>query len=80
MAQTAQLFWSGGFQAVRLPKEFRMTGNEVRIRKHGEAVTLEPIAADWRWLDDIAGNFSDDFFAEGRNQPPLTSPALEGPP
>lgn len=71
MAQTAKLFWSGRSQAVRLPKEFRMTGDEVRIRKHGEAVILEPIAMDWRWLDDIAGSFSDDFFAGGRNQPPL---------
>lgn len=71
MAQTAKLFWSGRSQAVRLPKEFRMTGDEVRIRKRGSAVILEPIAADWQWLDDIAGNFSDDFFAAGRNQPLL---------
>ena len=75
MAQTAKLFWSGRSQAVRLPKEFRMTGDEVRIRKHGEAVILEPIAVDWRWLDDIAGSFSDDFLAAGRNQPPLPAEA-----
>ena len=71
MAQTAKLFWSGRSQAVRLPKEFRMAGDEVRIRKQGAAVVLEPIAKDWRWLDDVAGKFSDDFFATGRNQPPL---------
>ena len=28
-------------------------------------------ASTTRWLDDIAGNFSEDFFAAGRNQPPL---------
>ena len=71
MAQTAKLFWSGRSQAVRLPKQFRLAGNEVRIRKHGAAVILEPIAADWQWLDDIAGNFSADFFQNGRNQPEL---------
>lgn len=71
MLKTAKLFWSGRSQAVRLPKEFRMTGNEVRIRKQGSAVILEPIASDWDWLDRITGKFSEDFFAEGRNQPDL---------
>ncbi len=47
-----------------------MTGDQVHIRKHGAAVVREPIAKDWRWLDDVAGNFSDDFFAAGRSQPP----------
>ena len=51
MTQTAKLFWSGRFQAVRLPKEFRMEGNEVHIRKQGAAVILEPLATDWQWLD-----------------------------
>ncbi len=69
MAQTAKLFWSGRSQAVRLPKSFRMEGNEVRIRRQGRQVVLEPIAEDWAWLDAIAGTFSDDFFSEGRRQP-----------
>ncbi|MCY4628472.1 MAG: type II toxin-antitoxin system VapB family antitoxin [Acidobacteria bacterium] len=69
MAQTAKLFWSGRSQAVRLPKPFRMEGSEVRIRRQGRKVILEPIAEDWTWLDAVAGTFSDDFFAEGRQQP-----------
>ena len=32
-----------------------MKGDEVRIRKQGAAVVLEPMADDWRWLDAIAG-------------------------
>ena len=71
MAQIAKLFWCGRSQAVRLPSAFRFSGDEVRIRKQGTAVILEPIAADWQWLDDIAGKFSEDFFQNGRNQPPL---------
>ena len=71
MSDTAKLFWSGRSQAVRLPKEFRLEGNEVRIRKRGATVILEPIASDWTWLDAIAGEFSGDFFAEGRDQPAL---------
>ena len=74
MTKTAKLFWTGRSQAVRLPKEFRMPGGEVRIRRQGRAVVLEPIADDWGWLDDIQGKFSDDFLAEGRNQPPMPPP------
>ena len=71
LSRTAKLFWSGRSQAVRLPKEFRMKGAEVRIRRQGAAVILEPVATDWTWLDSIAGEFSDDFFAAGRSQPGL---------
>ncbi|MDE2972571.1 MAG: type II toxin-antitoxin system VapB family antitoxin [Acidobacteriota bacterium] len=69
MAQTTKLFWHGRSQAVRLPKAFRIEGDEVRIRRQGRSAVLEPITKDWAWLDAIAGTFSDDFFAEGRRQP-----------
>lgn len=59
--ETAKIFWSGRSQAVRLPKDFRFDAEEVRIRKHGDAVILEPIANDWRWLDAIAGELDRDF-------------------
>lgn len=48
-----------------------MEGSEVRIRKQGAAVIIEPIAPDWEWLDRIAGEFSPDFFADGRDRPEL---------
>ena len=73
MSRTAKLFWSGRSEAVRLPKEFRMKGAEVRIRRQGAALVLEPVASAWEWLDAIAGEFSGDFFAAGRNQPELPS-------
>jgi antitoxin VapB len=57
----AKIFWSGRSQAVRLPKEFRFSGKEVRIRRHGKAVILEPMADDWSWLDSIAGKLDEDF-------------------
>ena len=50
---TAKLFWTGRSQAVRLPKAFRFDGAEVRIRRQGDAVILEPVATDWAWLDGI---------------------------
>lgn len=58
---TAKLFWTGRSQAVRLPREFRFAGDEVRIRRHGSAVILEPIAEDWKWLDALAGQLDCDF-------------------
>ena len=48
-----------------------MKGDEVRTRKQGTAVVRETMADDWRWLDAVAGRFSSDFFAGGRNQPRL---------
>lgn len=66
---TAKLFWSGRSQAVRLPKEFRFEGKEVRIRKRGKAVILEPIPEDdWAWLDAISGKLDDDVI-EAINEP-----------
>ena len=39
----AKLFPNGRSQAVRLPKQFRMPGNEVFIRRDGDRLILEPI-------------------------------------
>jgi antitoxin VapB len=66
--ETAKLFWSGRSQAVRLPKEFRFDGKEVRIRRRGNAVILEPIPEDWAWLDALVGKLDDDVIA-AVNQP-----------
>jgi len=46
MTATAKLFKSGRSQAVRLPKEFRFEGKEVRISRHGRGVLLEPVEID----------------------------------
>ena len=73
MSRRAKLFCSDRSQAVRLPKEFRMEGAEVRIRRQGAAVILEPVASDWAWLDAITGQCSDDFFTAGRCQPEFPS-------
>jgi antitoxin VapB len=66
---TAKLFWSGRSQAVRLPKEFRLSGDEVRIRRHGSTIVLEPLSNDWAWLDAIVGKLDDDFVQAVNEQP-----------
>jgi antitoxin VapB len=76
--RTAKLFWSGRSQAVRLPKDFRFLGKEVRIRRHGNAVVLEPIPRDWSWLDVITGKLDEDFVQASKEQPEQQErPALD---
>ena len=65
----AKIFWSGRSQAVRLPKNYRLPGKEVRIRRHANAVILEPVAEDWTWLDAIAGKLDNDF-VDAVGEPP----------
>ena len=66
---TAKLFQNGSSQAVRLPKEFRMPGNEVKIFKKGNHVILEPIETIWDQLFESLSEFPEDFLKDGRNQP-----------
>ena len=66
---TAKIFWSGRSQAVRLPKEFRLDGEEVRIRRQGKAIILEPIAEDWDWLEAITGPIDQDFAEAAEEEP-----------
>ena len=62
MNDMAKIFWSGRSQAVRLPKEYRFEGVEVRISRDGDRVILEPVDGDDRaWAERIAGSFDDDF-------------------
>lgn len=65
---TAKLFENGRSQAVRLPKEYRFDGSEVRIVKLGEAVMLFPADSAWSVFMNGISSFSDDFMQEGRNQ------------
>jgi antitoxin VapB len=76
--ERAKIFWSGRSQAVRLPKDFRFEGEEVRIRRHGNAVILEPLAEDWRWLDAIVGKLDEDVARAVDEQPEQQQrPALD---
>ena len=65
--QTAKLFQNGQSQAVRLPKEFRMAGKEVYIKKQGEAIVLLPKEKSWAPLFESLNHFEKDFRIE-RNQ------------
>ena len=75
---TAKVFWSGRSQAVILPKDFRFDTEQVRIRRRGRTVILEPIAEDWAWLDHVIGPVDEAFEHAAREQPSEQErPALE---
>ena len=74
----AKVFWTGRSQAVRLPKEFRLETDEVRIRRQGSALILEPLAQDWQWLGNIIGPVDEDFSRAAIEQPTeQTRPELD---
>ncbi len=59
MESVAKLFQNGRSQAVRLRKEFRFEGTEVKIRKKGETVIWEPIKKS-KWPDGFWDIFTPD--------------------
>ena len=69
---TAKLFKHGRSQAVRLPKEFRLPGKEVRVRRVGRGVLLEPMDFDVEaWFAELDRYRHIPFMEEGRDQPPM---------
>jgi antitoxin VapB len=52
--KTAKVFKQGNSQAVRLPKEFRVTADELFIKKSGDSIVLTP-KGNARWKNLKAG-------------------------
>jgi antitoxin VapB len=81
-SDTARLFQHGRSQAVRLPKAFRLPGTQVRVRRMGRGVLLEPMERD---IQDIRAIFAEidrlggaEFLPEGRpDQPPMPPGAAD---
>lgn len=71
---TGKIFMHGRSQAVRLPKECRLDGTEVRISRLGNKLLLEPLApqrfdiASWRARLRAMG--AAEFLPEGRPEEP----------
>lgn len=66
---SAKLFRNGRSQAVRLPKEYALPGDEVYVKKIEDLVVLIPKSKDpWDSLSGSLELFSGDFFESGREQ------------
>jgi len=71
MTAKAKIFMHGRSQAVRLPKEFRMPGKEVKVSRVGRGVLLEPVDDINIWLKKLDAYRDEQFMPEGRKQPPM---------
>ena len=60
MLATAKIFTNGKSQAVRLPKEYRFTENEVGITRVGKMVILYPQDKAWE-IFDSSESVTEDF-------------------
>lgn len=65
---SAKLFFNGQSQAVRLPKEYRFTGNEVYVKKIGNTVMLFPKDQIWETFLNGLNSFTEDFYVREREQ------------
>lgn len=82
VSDKAKIFRHGRSQAVRLPKEYRFSGTEVRVRRFGRGVLLEPVERDARDIEAVFAEIDrlggQDFLPEGRPaQPPMPPPAAD---
>ncbi len=73
MIRVAKVFKSGNSQAVRLPKEFRFSVEEVEVSREGDAIILRPHPESDRGWSSLRSalkrGVSADFMNEGREQP-----------
>lgn len=73
----AKVFMTGRSQAVRLPKEYRVTGESVYVKRLGNGILLLPKTSD-RWAGSFAAldEFPRDFTID-RDQHQTPRPGLE---
>ncbi len=76
-----KIFMHGRSQAVRLPKEFRLPGKEVRISKDGDKLILEPVDVTFdvkAWFARLDSYGDIPFLPEGRpEQPPMPEDKID---
>ena len=74
MMTTVKLFMNGRSQAVRLRREFRFSGNQVRVRRFGLGVLLEPAKIEPDTWFEALDCFEKRFMPEARATPGPTRP------
>jgi len=45
----AKVFWSGGSQAIRVPKALRLETLEVKVERRGKSLLISPIQDNEGW-------------------------------
>ena len=61
----ARVFTSGNSQAIRLPKQLRLSAHEVFIHQDKGKLIIHPIMPSWEGFAEGFTGLSDDFSAGG---------------
>ena len=72
----ARIFPNGRSQAVRLPKEFQFSSDQVYINKVGGVVMLVSCDKGWEALAESLEHFSEDFLADHDQGPKQERPSM----
>lgn len=67
---TVKIDRCGASQSVRLPDDFQFDVDEVEILRRGDEVILRKQRKTLREAFDVLASMPEDFFAEGRKDPP----------
>ncbi len=67
---TTKIDRRGDLQSVQLPDGFQFDVDEVEILRRGDEIVLRKKRANLREAFDVLASMPDDFFAEGRQDPP----------
>jgi antitoxin VapB len=67
---TTRVFKSGNSQAVRLPKEFSVSGKVLEIFRRGDEIVLREPAKGLARAFELLTSLPEDFLAEGRQDMP----------
>ncbi len=74
--EMAKIFETGRSQAVRLPKKYRFSVDEVVIQRLGESIVLTPKEKLWKNFVNGINGFTDDFMQDGRYNEPTERESL----
>lgn len=66
--EKAKIFQTGRSQAVRIPKAFRFSGDEVFIQRVGNGVLLLPIENPWDMMEVALAAFEPSIHLEREEQ------------
>lgn len=69
--ETAKLFMSGNSQAVHLPQNYHFSGDEVVIKRLGNAVVLLPKEDPWQVMFDAIQEFPESLQIERDQSLPM---------
>ena len=74
--ETAKVFENGRSQAVRLPKKYRFTTDEVVVQRLGYSLVLTPKDKLWESFLNGINSFTEDFMSDGRSETPVERDTL----